>query len=314
MSEDRDRTERHVPVLAEQAIEQLVWNRDGTYVDATLGDGGHAESILKRLSENGRLIALDRDPDAHIRAAKYLQQWSGQLTQREAPFSSLNEVLNDLNIAFVDGVLFDLGVSSPQIDRAERGFSFRYDGPLDMRMGPDAEITAADALNHWSREEIARVLREYGEEPRAARIADAIVRARPLKSTEELVTLVGRGGKERPEKSLARVFQAIRIAVNRELDELRLGLAAALSRLHERGRIVVISYHSLEDRIVKQWMRRESSDCICPPGLPVCACGHVAKLRRVTKGAVKASAAEIASNSRARSARMRIAERVPEAA
>jgi len=303
---------RHVPVLAREAVEWLVWRNDGCYVDATLGEGGHAERICRRLSGSGRLIGIDRDPAAHRTASRRLAVYKGRVVQHQAPFGQLGKVLDELGCTVVSGVLFDLGVSSSQLDVPERGFSFRFAGPLDMRMGPDAGMTAREIVNTWPEAELARLFREYGEEPRARSIARDICRARKAAAigrTDELASVIGRRGRARAEKTLARVFQALRIAVNRELEELENGLHGALEHLEPGGRVVVIAYHSLEDRLVKQWMRREATDCICPPDAPLCRCGHRARLRLLTRRIITPGLEEIAHNPRARSARMRVAER-----
>lgn len=307
---------RHVPVLVGQAVSWLVWRADGFYVDATLGEGGHAELVCKRLTGGGKLLGIDRDPAAHRVARDRLAPYRARLLQREALFGNLGAVLAELGVEVVSGVLFDLGASSAQLDTPERGFSFQASGPLDMRMGSDARLTADAIVNTWPEDELAGLFRAFGEEPYARPIARAIARARshgPIRTTGELAQVIGRHGRQRPEKTLARVFQALRIAVNRELEELKHGLAAALAHLEPGGRLVVIAYHSLEDRIVKDWMRGEATDCICPPEVPVCRCGHRATLWLPRRRVIRPSAEEIARNPRARSARMRVAERTREA-
>ena len=210
----------HVPVLADDVTRMLVWRNDGVYVDGTLGDGGHSERIASLLDDNGRLIGIDRDPAAHERAAKRLTSFHNRVVQRQATFADTTQVLDELGIALISGILLDLGVSSLQFDTGERGFSFRHSGPLDMRMGPDAEVSAFDVVNTWSERDLAHTFRLYGEEKRAHVIARNIVRARPISTTDELTQAIGSRGSERPEKTLARVFQAIRIVVNTELDQL----------------------------------------------------------------------------------------------
>jgi 16S rRNA (cytosine1402-N4)-methyltransferase len=306
-----DKAPRHVPVLVDAATDMLVWRRDGVYVDATLGEAGHSLRILDRLEPSGRLIGIDRDPMAQKQAAHRLAKWNTQVTIQLSPFARLVSILDELGIDKISGALFDLGVSSSQIDLAERGFSFQQDGQLDMRMGPDAAQSAHDIVNKWSEADLARILKEYGEERAARRIARNIVGNRPIHTTAELTSVLGGGGRERPEKTYARVFQAIRIAVNGELEELRQGLAGALAKLETGGRIVVISYHSLEDRIVKRWMREESTDCVCPPKQPICTCDHRARLKLLTRGVDTPNEQELTSNPRSRSARLRGAERLP---
>lgn len=306
----------HVPVLAEAAAEWLVWRPDGTYVDATLGAGGHAAAICRRLVGAGALVGIDRDPAAHELARARLAPWNDRVQQHVGPFGRLDDALDRAGVSTVAGVLFDLGVSSIQLDSAERGFSFRFGGPLDMRMGPDAELRAWDIVNTWSQEDLTRVLRQYGEEPAARPIARAICRARSQRSidrTDDLAEIVGRRGRGQPEKTLARVFQAIRIVINRELDELEQGLGHALDRTEPGGRIAVIAYHSIEDRIAKRFMRHEASDCICPPDVPICRCNHQPRLRILTRHVVTPTGEEVAANPRARSARMRVAERLRDA-
>ncbi len=304
---------RHVPVLAHEAVGWLVWRNDGVYVDATLGEGGHAELVCQQLTGGGRLLGIDRDPAAHRVARNRLRAYQGRVHLFEAPFSKLGSLLDEAGLQAVSGVLFDLGVSSAQLDVPERGFSYQSSGPLDMRMGPDTRLTAGEIVNSWTGDELVRLFREFGEEPFARPIARAIVRARShraIRTTDELAEIIGRWGRARREKTLARVFQALRIAVNRELEELESGLATALRYLEPGGRVVVIAYHSLEDRLVKEWVRREARDCICPPGIPVCRCGHRATMRPLTRRVVRPSSDETARNPRARSARMRVAERL----
>ncbi len=307
---DDPRTARHVPVMGDVATEYLVHRSDGTYVDATLGDAGHTERILGALDDRGRVLGVDRDLAAHARVKERFGDSEQRLSLVHAAFGDLDDVAAGSGVDSIAGVLYDLGVSSPQIDTPSRGFSFRMDGPLDMRMDTNSPMTARDALNEWPESEIARVLREYGEEPRAKSIARAICDARPINTTGELGALISRRGHERREKSLARVFQGLRIAINDELGELRRSLATALDLLEQGGRIVVIAYHSLEDRIVKRWMREEATECICPPAQPICTCDHVARLRLLTRRVVTPDDSEAAANPRARSARLRAAERL----
>ncbi len=307
---------RHIPVLGETAVEWLVWRTDGTYIDATLGAGGHSESICRTLTGHGRLVAIDRDPVAHRLAEERLGPWRDRVEQRLARFGRLGENLDEAGTSRVSGALFDLGVSSVQLDTPERGFSFRFDSPLDMRMGPDAPHNAKDIVNQWSPEELRRIFRDYGEEPRARRIANAIARERakrPIETTGRLADIVKDAGHGKPEKVLARVFQAVRIAANQEMDELREGLGQAVERLEPGGRLVAIAYHSIEDRVVKMFISEQAADCVCPPDLPVCRCDHRAVLRSLTRHVIKPSPEEIASNPRARSARMRVAERLGDA-
>ncbi len=302
---------QHLPVLASEAIEALAINPDGVYVDCTFGRGGHSRLLLDALSAHGRLIALDRDPDA-IAAGKTMPD--ARLALVRAPFSRLAEVLDGLGVDKVDGILLDVGVSSPQLDEAVRGFSFRLEGPLDMRMDPDSGISAADWLARADEGEMAEVIRRYGEERFARQIAHAIVAARkvsPIRTTGELAQIVaGAVWKREPGQHPAtRTFQAIRIFLNRELEELETVLPVCVQRLKPGGRLAVISFHSLEDRIVKRFMRDEERGEELPRGLPVRAAEiEPGRLRRVGK-AIHAGAAEVRENPRARSAVLRVAER-----
>jgi 16S rRNA (cytosine1402-N4)-methyltransferase len=303
---------QHIPVLANEAIEALAINPDGVYVDGTFGRGGHSRLVLEKLSAQGRLIALDRDPSA-IRAGQKIKD--ARLTLVQAPFSRLAEVLNELGIDKVDGILLDIGVSSPQLDEAERGFSFRLEGPLDMRMDPESGISAADWVARADEGEMAEVIRQYGEERFARQIAHAIAAARkvsPIRTTGELAQVVAGAVRKREpgQHPATRTFQAIRIYLNRELEELEAVLPVCVQRLKPGGRLAVISFHSLEDRIVKRFIRDEERGEELPRGLPVRAADIVpGRLRRVGK-AIRASDAETKMNPRARSAVLRVAERV----
>ncbi len=302
---------RHVPVLAKEAIEALAINPDGVYVDGTFGRGGHSRLMLERLSANGRLIALDRDPAA-IEAGRGIKD--ARLTLVRAPFSRLAQVLDESGIDKVDGILLDIGVSSPQLDEAARGFSFRLEGPLDMRMDPDGGISAADWIAAADEDEMAEVIRRYGEERFARQIAHAIAAARkvsPIRTTGELAQIVaGAVWKREPGQHPAtRTFQAIRIFLNRELEELEAVLPVCVQRLKPGGRLAVISFHSLEDRIVKRFMRDEERGPELPRGLPVRAADIApGRLKRIGR-AVHAGEAETKLNPRARSAVLRVAER-----
>ena len=303
---------QHLPVLASEAIEVLAINPDGVYVDCTFGRGGHSRLMLERLSAHGRLVALDRDPAA-IEAGKAIKD--ARLTLVRAPFSRLAGVLDELGVDRVDGILLDIGVSSPQLDEAARGFSFRLEGPLDMRMDPDSGISAADWVTAADEEEMAEVIRRYGEERFARQIAHAIAAARkvsPIRTTGELAQIVAGAVRKREpgQHPATRTFQAIRIFLNRELEELEAVLPVCVQRLKPGGRLAVISFHSLEDRIVKRFMRDEERGPELPRALPVRAADIApGRLKRVGK-AVHASDAETAANPRARSAVLRVAERV----
>ncbi len=305
----------HVPVLAQEAVAALAIRPDGVYVDATFGRGGHSRLILAQLGARGRLVALDRDPDA-IHVGRTLKD--ARLTLVQSTFSRLSAVLDELGVGQVDGILLDIGVSSPQLDDATRGFSFRFDAPLDMRMDPGSGLSAADWLATAAEEEISEVIRTYGEERFAKSIARALVAARQkeaIRSTGQLADLIAATVKKREpgQHPATRSFQAIRIYINRELEELSIVLPQCVDRLQPGGRLVVISFHSLEDRIVKRFMRDESQGEQAPRRLPIpAAMLKPGRLKRVGR-AQHASDAEIAANPRARSAVLRVAERMGEA-
>lgn len=301
----------HVTVLAREATEALNIRSDGAYVDCTFGRGGHSRLILQKLGARGRLIALDRDPEA-VAAAQAVND--ARLVAVHSPFSKLGDVLKSLGVAAVDGVLLDLGVSSPQIDEAKRGFSFRYDAPLDMRMNPDAGVSAAQWLATAEETKIREVIRDYGEERFAKQIAAAIVAARargPVDTTRKLAALVADAvpAREPRQDPATRTFQALRIHINQELEELSVVLPQCVALLGAGGRLVVISFHSLEDRIVKRFLRAQSQADTLPARLPVRARDLPSPPLRLVGRAVRAGAAEVAANGRARSAVMRIAER-----
>ena len=302
----------HIPVLFQMVLDGLQVRPGGRYVDATVGGGGHASGVLEASSPNGRLLGLDRDPAAVKAAGKRLASFGERVALVHSSFGRLAEVARARRFVPVDGILFDLGLSSLQLAGAERGFAFMVDGPLDMRFDPrSGGTTAADLVNALSAEELATLLSRYGEERQARRIAEAIVAARPLYTTTELVDVIERVAKRRERIHPAtRTFQALRIAVNDELAVLESALPQAVEILSSGGRLVVISFHSLEDRIVKRFLRQESRDCICPPEAPVCTCAHRAVLRVISRKPLRPTAAEIADNPRARSARLRIAERI----
>lgn len=305
-------TPAHVPVLAHEAVAALAIKPDGVYVDGTFGRGGHARLVLVQLSESGRLIALDRDPAA-IEAGRAIQD--ARLTLVQSPFSGLAAVLDSLDVDKVDGILLDIGVSSPQLDEAERGFSFRLNGPLDMRMDPGSGMSAADWVARAEVDEMAEVFKRYGEERFARQIAHAIVAAReksPIIKTGQLAQVVADAVRKREpgQHPATRTFQAIRIYLNRELEELEAVLPVCVQRLKPGGRLAVISFHSLEDRIVKRFIREEENGPEIPRHLPIRAADMVGgRVRRVGK-ATHASDAELEINPRARSAVLRVAERV----
>lgn len=307
----------HTPVLLPQTIEALQPRPGGRFVDATLGAGGHAEKILERTAPNGTLLGIDADPVALEAARRRLAPFGSRVTFVNAYFDDLERISPEYDVNRVDGILFDLGVSSPQLDRAERGFSFQATGPLDMRMGPSASTTAADIINNASPDELQRIFREYGEERFSGRITARIVAERqrePILTTDRLAGIVARAKPKHSSERIhpaTRVFQALRIAVNDELGRLERALPQAVHLLRGGGRLAVISFHSLEDRIVKQFMRAQARGCICPPQVPVCVCGRQPTLRLVHSRSLVAGATEVEANPRSRSARLRVAERLP---
>lgn len=305
----------HKPVLLDECIEGLAIRPDGIYVDGTLGRAGHSREIAKRLT-TGRLICIDRDMAAIEAAQERLAPWMDRVTLIHSNFSELSAVLEQANVPAADGMLFDLGVSSPQLDDASRGFSYMQDAPLDMRMDVSAPLNAYEVVNTWSGDELRRILFEYGEERYAPAIVRAICRAReerPVETTLELVELIKSAmppaalrEKQHPAK---RSFQAIRIAVNGELDALPPMLNGAIDHLAPGGRLAVITFHSLEDRIVKRTLQDAAKGCTCPPQFPVCVCGNKPKIRLVNRKPIVSGEAELAENARARSAKLRVAEK-----
>jgi len=305
----------HEPVLLEQVVAALQPAGAGRFVDGTLGSGGHAARILERTAPDGRLLGMDVDPAALAVARERLAPFGDRAVLVRANFAICDDVAREHGFLDCDGVLFDLGLSSLQLADDSRGFSFRSEGPLDMRADPELDVTAADLVNGANERVLARILAEYGEEPEARRVAAAIARrrtTRPFKTAADLGRFVAGVKQQRPRgvDPSTRVFQALRIAVNHELENLGTGLSAALRILRPGGRLAVISFHSLEDRVVKTFMARESRDCICPPHLPTCVCGHRAGLRIVTRRPVRPDAAEVERNPRARSAVLRVAEKI----
>lgn len=301
----------HQPVLYQEVLTALRPHPGGSYIDATVGAGGHSWGILTASGPNSKLLGLDLDPQALAIASQRLACFEGQVTLVQASYTSLREQVEKLGWEQVDGILLDLGVSSMQIDTPQRGFSFREDGPLDMRFSPEQATTAADLVNHLSESELADLIWRYGEERQSRRIAAAICQARPLATTRELADVIRKtlkGPRDRIDPATL-TFQALRIAVNQELQAIETVLPQAVEVLSPGGRLAVISFHSLEDRIVKQYFRRESKDCICPPEQPVCTCGHQAVLREINRRPISAVDEEASSNPRARSARLRVAEK-----
>jgi 16S rRNA (cytosine1402-N4)-methyltransferase len=305
----------HTPVLLKEVVSQLQPHDGGLYVDCTVGGGGHAHEILCACGPNGRVIGLDWDEEAIAASRERLREFGGRVQLVRANYVELERVIMSLGVTTVDGVVFDLGVSSRQFNESGRGFSFQREGPLDMRMNRQLGATARDVLRSASLEELARIFRVYGEEKRARAVARQIVAEReqkPLDTTTQLARLVERVLGPRHGSGIhpaTRVFQALRIAVNNELDNLKQGLNVAARFLGAGGRLAVISFHSLEDRIVKQFFVEQSSGCICPPDLPVCACGRKQLLRIVTRKPVTPREEEIDANPRSRSAKLRVAEK-----
>jgi 16S rRNA (cytosine1402-N4)-methyltransferase len=305
----------HKPVLLREVIERLQPRSGGLYVDGTVGGGGHAEEILRASSPAGQLIGLDWDDEAIAASRTRLSEFGARVQLVRANFADLERVLMSLGVTTVEGMIFDLGVSSRQFDEPARGFSFQREGPLDMRMNRQLEASARDVLRSASLEELARIFRVYGEERRARAIATEIERERarqPLETTMQLARLVERvlGPKRGPTHPATRVFQALRIHVNNELGNLQRGLEIAVKFLAAGARLAVISFHSLEDRIVKQYFVQMSTGCVCPPELAACACGRKEVLRVLTRKPITATEQEIQDNPRARSAKLRVAEKL----
>ncbi|MDP9699428.1 16S rRNA (cytosine(1402)-N(4))-methyltransferase RsmH [Paenibacillus polysaccharolyticus] len=313
----------HITVLKEEATEGLNIKQDGIYVDCTLGGAGHSSVIASKLGPGGRLIALDQDDWALDNAREKLAAYENQVTLVKTNFRDLEQVLKDLDVPMkdgvpqVDGILYDLGVSSPQFDEGERGFSYNHDAPLDMRMDQDALLTAKEIVNEWPEEEIARILYRYGEEKFSRRIARVIVNQRSqseIETTGELVELIKEGIPAAARRTgghpAKRSFQALRIAVNDELGAFEEGLHQAVRCLAPGGRVSVITFHSLEDRICKQIFSSYLEKCTCPPDFPLCVCGGKGTLRLVNRKPLIPSEAELTENSRARSAKLRVAEKL----
>ena len=306
--------DQHIPVLYEEILEYVQPRPGGSYIDGTLGAGGHAAGLLRASAPDGRVLGIDRDEEAIAFARERLAEFGRRITFVKATFAQMDEIAPQHDFAAVDAVLLDLGLSSRQLSDVERGFSFQGDGPLDMRFDRSYGQTASDLVNHLSEDDIARLLRSYGEVRRSRKFARAIVDARPLRSTRELAAVIeaeARGARRQRGRThpATRVFQAFRIAVNEELETLAAGLRAALKLLKLGGRLAVISFHSLEDRLVKQFFREQSLECTCPPEQPICTCNTEPVLRLVTRKAVKPKELEVSRNPRSRSARLRVAEK-----
>jgi len=302
----------HVPALLDEVIAGLQAQRGGYFVDCTVGLGGHAAAILEKISPSGRLLGIDTDPEAIKVSQDKLSDYGEAVTLVNDNFVNLEDICRRYHFHPVDGILFDLGVSSLQLDTAERGFSFHLDAPLDMRFDPGQGLTASDIVNSFSEQELAKLIEKYGEERHSRRIARYIVQNRPIATTVELAHLVEQasGGKRAKIHPATRTFMALRIAVNSELQNLELALKQTINLLRPGGRLTVLSYHSLDDRIVKQFMRYAASSCLCPPETVICRCGHTPTLKLISRKVIKPTSLEIESNPRSRSAKLRIAERL----
>ena len=303
-------TFNHIPVLFDEVLDLLRPQANGRYIDGTLGAGGHTAGLLQKSAPSGRVLVFDKDAEAIAFAKKQLEPFGERVTYVHASYAEMGRIAPTQGFNQVAGILLDLGLSSRQLDNAQRGFSFMKDGPLDMRFDTSQGETAADLINNLDETTLADILWRYGEEKSSRKIAQMMVAERPFTTTtqlaEKIAQTVRRRGRIHP---ATQTFQALRIAVNRELETVETGVMAALELLGQNGRLAVISFHSLEDRFVKQTFRQLSQDCTCPPEQPVCTCGGQAKFRLITRKAVQASAEEIAQNSRSRSARLRVIEK-----
>ncbi len=302
---------RHTPVLYQEIIEFLRPSADGLYIDGTIGAGGHAAGILEAANPSGRLLGFDRDPEAVAYSEKRLVEFGNRVALVKASFAEMGVIAPPLGFDRVDGIILDLGLSSRQLADERRGFSFRSNGPLDMRFDPDQGLRASDLLNEMGEDEMTMMFRKYGEVRQSNRLTRAIIAERPISNTSELVQIIEKNIKRSKRIHPAtQVFQALRIAVNDELGELERGLQVAVQLLKNGGRLSVISFHSLEDRLVKNYFRDQSRDCICPADQPICTCDHKARLSVVTRKIVRPSENEVARNPRSRSARLRVAEKI----
>ena len=310
-----DKAFSHEPALLHETVRLLAVRSGGVYIDATVGEGGHASAVLQDAMPGGRLLGIDKDPEVIQRASVRLRPFDGAYRLAQGSYAQMRDIAFALGYEDADGILMDLGFSSFHLERSDRGFSFSKDEPLDMRFDPQGGLTAAQIVNEYPQDDLADILHQFGEERRARSIARAIIASRPIEGTAHLSRIVSKGtrvssGRIHP---ATRTFQALRIAVNSELDDLETGLEQALKCLRIGGRLAVISYHSLEDRLVKSTFARESKDCICPPRTPMCVCGHSASVRLVNRRVAVPSQAEVQSNPRSRSARLRVAERIENA-
>ncbi len=305
----------HKPVLLNEVVDYLINDPEGMYVDGTVGRGGHSEVLARVICPEGRLICIDRDPDAINAAKKRLAPLGDCIKILKANYAYMEGVLDELGIKEVNGILLDLGMSSEHIENSGRGFSFLRDEPLDMRMDPEDPIKAKDLINNLSETELVKIIREYGEEKRARHIVKAIIRERkkaPIKSSLQLANIISSlfAKRHRKRHPATKTFQALRIAVNKEIENLKLFLEKAPDLLKKGGRLAIISYHSLEDRLVKHCMIRWEDPCTCPPEIPYCICGKRPIMKRITKKGIKPSNIEVQYNPRARSAILRVAEKI----
>lgn len=306
----------HIPIMLSECMESLITDKNGIYLDGTLGGGGHSYEILKRTSPNGRLIGIDRDIEAIQYASNRLKEFGDRVTIVHSNFKDATQVLDNLKIEYIDGILLDLGISSKQIDDGERGFSYIKDAPLDMRMNREQKLTAYEVVNTYKEDKLLKILWEYGEENFARKIVSNIIAQRakkPIETTLELAEIIKKSVPLYAQKHghpAKKTFQAIRIEVNAELEGLKEAVYNLIMRLKKGGRIVIITFHSLEDRIIKQLFKTEATDCICDKNILICQCGHKAKLRLINNKPIAATDKEIEMNSRAASAKMRAAERI----
>ncbi len=305
-------TPAHIPVMLKETVQALAVQPGGRYIDCTLGAGGHAAAILEHSSPGGQLLGIDADPEAIKTARARLTAYSGSTLLINDNFINLEAICIKYDFFPVHGILFDLGLSSLQLNSDSRGFSFQQDAPLDMRFSPSQEVTAADIINTSSENELAHIIKTYGEESFSHRIAHRITQERPIKTTLQLARMIEKtiGNKRGKIHPATKTFQALRIAVNHELEHLETALKQAINLLGFEGILVVISYHSLEDRIAKQLMHQEAKDCICPPNTPACICGHRACLSLINKKVITPSLAEVQTNPRSRSAKLRAVKRI----
>ena len=302
---------RHHPVMVQEALDHLAVSPGNTFIDGTVGQGGHSAAILAQAGHGSRLLGVDLDDDALASSRVRLAEWEDSVHLVKHSYSHMDDAAASLGIGQVDGILLDLGLSSLQLEASGRGFSFRQDEPLDMRFDTSGDLTAGEIVNTYPLNNLVDIIARYGEEPRSRSIARAIVQGRPFSSSRQLADVIaGVTGRTRRIHPATRTFQALRVAVNSELDRLQAGIHSAIGLLKPGGRLVVISYHSLEDRIVKQAFTHEARNCVCPPRAPACICGHMATLRLLNRRPLTPSMKEVQANPRSRSARMRAAERL----